>query len=230
MSRAPGAPGSASEAGASGGGRTGRRPGAPPTRDIILRAARELFAARGYERTTIRSVAAAAGVDPALVHHYFGSKDDLLTAALTPPVDVRERLPQVFAAGDGTLGERATRMFLTVWEDDELRPIYLAIVRCAGSHERAVAIMRRVLADSVLAPIVTALDLPDAPLRANLTASQFIGLAMVRYVTRLEPLASTDVDTLVSLVAPTVDRYLTGALDASRANEDVDKDGHGPSR
>ncbi len=199
-------------AGAGRRAHSGRRPGAPDTRRDILHAARELFAARGYERATIRAVAAAAHVDPALVHHYFGTKDDLLTAALTPPIDVAERLPRVFAAVGGTAGERIARAFLGIWEDPELRPAYMAIVRCAASHSQAADIMRGVLARQVIGPMVATIPAADAPLRATLVAAQLIGLAMARYLTRLEPLAQIDVETLVAAVAPTIDRYLTAPL------------------
>jgi len=206
-------------AGAGRRAHSGRRPGAPDTRRDILHAARELFAARGYERTTIRAVAAAAHVDPALVHHYFGTKDDLLTAALTPPLDVAERVPLVLNAVEGTSGERIARAFLSIWEDPELRPVYMAIVRCASSHSQAADIMRGVLTRQVIGPMVAAMSADDAALRATLIASQLIGLAMVRYLTRLEPLAQLDLETLVAAVAPTIDRYLTAPL----------SDGTGPS-
>lgn len=200
------------QAGAGRRAHLGRRPGAPDTRHDILHAARELFAARGYERTTIRAVAAAAHVDPALVHHYFGTKDDLLAAALTPPLDVAARVPLVLNAVEGTTGERVARAFLSIWEDPELRPVYMAIVRCASSHSQAADIMRGVLARQVIGPMVAAMSADDAPLRATLIASQLIGLAMVRYLTRLEPLAQLDLETLVAAVAPTIDRYLTAPL------------------
>jgi AcrR family transcriptional regulator len=187
---------------------TGRRPGPSDTRERILEEARRLFAERGFESTTIRGVAGAAGVDPALVHHYYGTKDGLLEAALTPPVDARSRISGVMADGPEGLGERATRTFLELWEDDEAGPAYLAIVRCATSNEHAASVMRDVIGRQVLGPLVRALGMPNAQLRADLVASQFIGLAMARYLTRLEPLASCDLETVIAAVAPTVQRYL----------------------
>lgn len=192
--------------------RTGRRPSPPRTRARIVTEARRLFATWGYERTTIRAVASAAHVDPALVHHYFGTKDGLLEAALTPPADMRTRISHVIGGGPGGLGERTTRAFLELWEDQTLGPAYLAIVRCAASHERAATMMRTVVDRQVLEPLVTSLGMPDAELRANLVASQFIGVAMTRYLTRLEPLATCDIDTVVAVVAPTIERYLIGPL------------------
>jgi len=191
---------------------SGRRPGPSHTRERILTEARRLFAERGFESTTIRSVAAAAGVDPALVHHYYGTKDGLLEAALTLPVDAHARIPHVIGGDVAGVGERATRAFLELWEDDDIRPVYLAIVRCAVSNAHAATMMRDVLGRQVLAPIVQALGVSDAQFRADLAASQFVGLAMARYLTGLEPLASSDLDTVVAAVAPTVQRYLVGDI------------------
>src|SRR3954469_11292384 len=95
----------------------GRRPGAPDTRADILAAARALFADRGFGRTTIRAVASDAGVDPALVHHYFGTKDDLFVASLQLPVDPRERLAPALAGGPDGAAERILRVFLEVWDE-----------------------------------------------------------------------------------------------------------------
>ena len=191
---------------------SGRRPGQSDTRELILEEARRLFAERGFENTTIRAGAGAAAVDPALVHHYYGTKDGLLEAALTLPVDTRSRIPGVMADGPAGLGERATRAFLELWEDEEIRPIYLAIVRCAMSNEHAANVMRNVIGRQVLGPIVQALDLPNAQFRANLVATQFIGLALARHLTRLEPLASCELETVVAAVAPTIQRYLVGDI------------------
>ena len=107
----------------------GRRPGGPDTRAAILSAARELFAASGFGGTTIRAIAAAAGVDPALVHHYFGTKDDLFVAALELPVDPRKVLAPVIAEGPDGAAERMLRVFLSVWDDPELRLPLLGLAR-----------------------------------------------------------------------------------------------------
>jgi len=206
---------------------SGRRPGPSATRERILDEARRLFAERGFESTTIRAVAGAAAVDPALVHHYYGTKDGLLEAALTLPVDTRTRIPRIVDGDTGGLGERATRAFLELWEDDAIRPVYLAIVRCAASNDRAAEKMRGVVGRQVVGPIVEALGVPDAQLRANLAATQFIGLAMARYLTRLEPLASCDLETVVGAVGPTIQRYLAGDLGgaADRLGPGRDADG-----
>ena len=109
----------------------GRRPGGPDTRGAILAAARESFAHKGFAGTTIRAVAASAGVDAALVHHYFGSKDDLFLAALEIPVDPRQVVPMVFAEGVDGAGERLLRVFVSVWEDPEARLPLIALVRAS---------------------------------------------------------------------------------------------------
>jgi AcrR family transcriptional regulator len=191
---------------------SGRRSGAPPTRERILTAARRLFAERGYERATIRAIAAAAQVDPALVIHYFCSKDNLLAAALALPFDPTTRIPPTLAGGPEGAGERAVRTFLGFWEDPSLRPTMMAIVRCAASHDRAADLMRGVVHRQVVGPLTRALGAPHGELRATLVASQFIGLAMARYLTRIEPLASADMETVVRAVAPTIQRYLTADL------------------
>jgi len=191
---------------------TGRRPGPSDTRERILDEARRLFAERGFEGATIRGIAGGAGVDPALVHHYYGTKDGLLEAALAPPIDTHARIPPIIGGDLAHVGERATRSFLDLWEDGQTRPVYLAIVRCAVSNTHAAAVMRDVLGRQVLGPLVHALGVSDGRLRANLVASQFIGLAMARYLTRLEPLASCDLETVVAAVAPTIQRYLVGDI------------------
>jgi AcrR family transcriptional regulator len=192
---------------------SGRRPGATDTRGRILSAARHVFSEYGYERGTIRAIAAEAKVDPALVMHYFGNKDDLLAAALALPGDPAPHIPLLFAGDRQRAGERVTRTFLELLEDPKLAPMIQGVVRCAASHERAADVMRGVITRQVLEPLTRALGVPHAEFRAALVASQFVGLAMTRYLTRIEPLASADVETVVRVVAPNVQRYLTGALD-----------------
>jgi len=190
------------------GSRRGRRPGTPDTRAAILDAAREAFAASGFSGTTIRGVATAAGVDAALVHHYFGTKDDLFLAALAIPVDPRVvLLPVVAEGGVAGAGERLVRTFLMIWDDEQTRRPLLAVVR--GIFEPS---GQRLIKDGflrmVLAPLGEALGVDHPELRMPLVASQMVGLVMLRYVLQVEPLASLPADQLVALVAPTVQRYL----------------------
>jgi AcrR family transcriptional regulator len=193
------------------GSRRGRRPGAPDTRVAILDAARELFAAQGFRRTTIRAVAAEAAVDPALVHHYFGSKDDLFVAALELPVDPRAVVGPALAAGVDGAAERLLRAFLSVWDDDALRPHLLAVVRGMLEPEGH-RLMREGFLPAVILPAAQALGVDHADRRMTLVASQVLGLIVTRYLLEVEPLASMPSEEVVAMVAPTLQRYLQHPL------------------
>ena len=189
----------------------GRRPGGPDTRGDILAAARKSFADKGFSGTTIRAVGAAAGVDPALVHHYFGSKDDLFLAALEIPVDPRELMPPVFEPGLDGAGERLVRLFLSVWDTPGARLPLLALVR-SGLAAESPELLRQGLLPIVLQPLHAALPADEGPRRVQLVASQMIGLVVTRYLLALEPLASMPLEEVVAAVSPTVQRYLDGPL------------------
>lgn len=193
----------------------GRRPGGPDTRGEILLAARRGFAERGYAGTSIRAVAAAAGVDPALVHHYFGGKDDLFLQALRLPLDPRVALRGVLEPGTEGAAERLLGVFLSVWDDPETRLPLVALVRTSLGIEGPVDLLRDVLVRLVYQPLREAL--PEAGVaqperRAQLVASQMIGLVVARYVLAVEPLASMPPEELVGWVAPALQRYLDGPL------------------
>jgi AcrR family transcriptional regulator len=179
----------------------------------VLAAARAAFAEKGYDGATIRGIAAAAGVDPALVHHYFGNKDKLFLAAVEAPADPEDLLPEVLAGGPEDLGRNLLRMFLRVW-DGPARPAGLALVRSAVGSEWTAKLLREFLVARVLRRVVGTLDLPQAErdARGALVGSQLIGLVMARYVLKLEPLASASPDELVEAIAPTLQRYLTGEV------------------
>jgi AcrR family transcriptional regulator len=185
----------------------------------VLAAARATFAERGYDGATIRAIATAAGVDPALVHHYFGNKDQLFLAAVQAPADPRQFLPEVLAGGQDALGENIARMFLRVW-DGPVRSAALALIRSAVGNEWTARLLREFLVSQVLRRVVSTLDVPAAEREARgaLVASQLVGLAMSRYVLKIEPLASAEPEALVAAYAPTLQRYLTGevALPAPR--------------
>jgi AcrR family transcriptional regulator len=189
----------------------GRRPGAPDTRAEILASARGLFAARGFGSTSMRAIAAEAGVDPALVHHYFRSKHDLFVAALELPVDPRVALAPVLEGGLDGAGERLLRVFVSVWDDEHARLSLLGLVR--GVFDPAGRqLLRDGLLGVVLGPLGPALGLDEPQRRLALVASQMIGLVMLRYVLEVEPLASMDTDQLVASYAPTLQRYLADPL------------------
>jgi AcrR family transcriptional regulator len=190
--------------------RTGRRPGDAGTRDAILAAARTLFAASGFERTTIRAIARRAAVDPALVHHYFGSKDGLLRAALQLPVDVVAVLAEQLTSTE-TVGPDLARAVLTAWEAPEVRERLVGMLRTAVSHDQAAELLRTVLIRDALAPLARRAG-SDAPeLRAELVGSHLAGLAIARHVLRIEPIASAPLEQVVAAVGPTFQRYLTAA-------------------
>lgn len=189
----------------------GRRPGAPDTRAEVLSAARASFAEKGFRGTTIRAVAASAGVDPALVHHYFGSKDDLFVAALQIPVDPREVLAPVVAAGPAGAGERLMRTLLGVWDDPAFQPGLLALVRSLIADDSG-GLVRDAFIPVVVGPVLAALvaDRPDV--RIPLVASQVVGLIVARYVIALPPMAQMPAEDVVARVGPVIQHYLTGEL------------------
>ncbi|KPI21134.1 transcriptional regulator, TetR family [Actinobacteria bacterium OK074] len=182
----------------------------PATRDLILAAAREEFSARGYDKTSVRGIAKAAGVDSALVHRYFGTKEQIFEAAIT--VAFAPVLTEPSAITDGPLdgvGERLARFVFGVWENPVTRTPLLAVVRSAVNNETAAAIMRRLVAAQLMRRIADRLDLPDPELRAELAAAQLVGAAVLRYVIKVEPLASADVEQIIARVAPVVQGHLT---------------------
>jgi len=188
----------------------GRRPGSADTRGEILVAARTEFATKGYDGATIRGIARAADVDPALVHHYFGGKEQVFVAAMELPFDPSVMLPTILAQGVDGMGERLVRQFLAVWGDPDSRAPFLAMLRSATTSEPAAAMLRSFVSEALLRRVVAGLDVPDAELRASLAAAHLVGLALLRYVVRIPPLAAASEDEIVAIVAPTVQRYLTG--------------------
>lgn len=192
--------------------RTGRRRGPSDTRAAILDAARQSFAERGFSDTSVRAVAARSGVDAALVHHYFGTKDGLFAAAMELPLDPAAVVPALVEPGLEGLGERLVRFYLQVWEEPASRARMQGILRSALSHDAAAALLRDFVTRAVLGRVAAAVDAPDARFRASLAGTQLVGLGMLRYIIRVEPLASAEPETVVAVIAPTLQRYLTGDL------------------
>ena len=153
-------------------------------------------------------MAARAEVDPALVHHYFGTKQRLFIAAMRFPVDVAEVVPRLLAGGEPGVGERFVRFVVELWDRPEVRPMLLGVVRSAATDEVAAGMMRAILADGPLLALASAVPGEDARLRATLAGSQLIGLVMARYVVGVEPLASMTPDEVGAAIGPTVERYL----------------------
>jgi AcrR family transcriptional regulator len=192
--------------------RSGRRPGDSGTREAILAAARAAFVELGFDGATVRGIARAAGVDPALVHHYFGTKEQLFVATMELPVDPGVLIAGLLADGVDGLGERLVRAFLAVWDSAGDTSPLLALIRSATSHDRSAAMLREFITTAVIGRLVAALGTDQGPRRAALTGSQLVGLAWVRYVLRLEPIASAPAESLVGPVGATLQRYLTGPL------------------
>ncbi|MEE1817615.1 MULTISPECIES: TetR family transcriptional regulator [unclassified Streptomyces] len=181
----------------------------PDTRTRILEAARAQFAERGYDKASVRGIAKAAGVDPALVHHYFGTKDEVFAAAVEVSFEPAAVLPAILGGPREAIGERLARFFIGVWENPASRAPLLAIVRSALTHEAAAKVLRTFVLRRLLERIAAELDVPDPSFRAELAASHMIGIVIMRYVIQVEPLASADPERIVAQVAPTLQRYLT---------------------
>lgn len=189
--------------------RPGRRPGAVDTRGEILAAARKVFAEKGFDRATVRGIAREAGVDPALVHHYFASKEGVFVAAMRLPLNPAELVPRVLAGPREGVGERLARLLLTTLDDAATRQPILAVLRTAVTNDQGAALLREFVTQVILSRVVEELGTP--PLRMEAAFAQMFGVLMLRYIVRMEPLASADVEELVGLLAPTLQRYLAPA-------------------
>ncbi len=196
--------------------RSGRRAGESGTKEEILAAARRKFADLGYDGATIRAIAAEAGVDPALVHHFYGSKEHLFAAAMQLPIIPSEvitaALTEARPAGS-TMGEHAVRTALAVWESPPVYRSFLGLLRSAVTSEQAAAMLRQFVEQAILAPLARQASTDDpaeAEYRAAVVGSQMLGLALTRYVLQLGPVATADPEELAATIGPTIDRYLTG--------------------
>jgi AcrR family transcriptional regulator len=196
--------------------RVGRRPGRQDTRSGIVAAAREVFAERGYDGASIRQIAASAGVDPALVHHYFGTKEQLFLAVVQPPVSPADLVPRIVAGDPAKLGERLVTTFISMFESPVTAPAFEALLRGAFANRLSGKLIREFFAVQIIRRVVRELDAvvdaAELPLRANLAASQLLGLAATRYILKFEPIATAPRETVIAAVAPTLQRYLTGDI------------------
>jgi AcrR family transcriptional regulator len=205
--------------------RPGRRAGENRTREAILDAARRNFGAHGYDGTTIRGIAADAGVNPALVHHFYGTKEGLFAAAMKLPVLPSEIIAGAFGAardrlGDdfqAHLGEIMIGTMLRAWDVAEVRTAFLGLLRTAATTDQGLAMLREFVTSTILASLARAAGLGDdaeGRYRAALAASQVVGLGFTRYLMRLEPIASASIEDLVAAIGPAVQRYLAGDISA----------------
>lgn len=200
--------------GTGAGRRTGRPPGSPPNRAAILESARTQFTERGYDGATIRGIAAGAGVDPALIHHYFGTKDQLLLATLLQAAQIEDAIAALLAGGLDGLGERLLRATFETYETalGPLRQAIVGLVRNAIASEDAARLLREGFAGGGLVRLLEGLGASQPRLRAALVGGELFGLALARFVVRVEPIASADIDSIVAWYAPTIQRHLTGPL------------------
>lgn len=188
--------------------RTGRRPGAGGTREKILTAARTQFARHGYEAATIRGIAGAARVDPKLVLHYFDSKEGVFEAAMEFPFDPAQALPRLLEPGLDGLGTRMALFFLEVWDSPAGARAH-ALLRSVVASETAASLLRDFATREILGRLAEKLELDHPDLRASMVASQLVGVAILRYVVKVEPLASARPAELAEWIGPTLQRYLT---------------------
>jgi AcrR family transcriptional regulator len=191
--------------------RTGRRPGPSSTRASILAAAVECFAANGYDATSMRHIAAVAGVDPALVRRFFGGKEQLFTEMAAAVIVPERAVAAVTEGAPEAAGERLLRYFLSLLGDVKHPGALLGLIRSAVTSEHAAGLLRRLLAEQVLGEIAASLHSETAELGAALAASQLVGLAIARNAVRLDALGTADPDDLVRWIAPVIQSYLTGS-------------------
>jgi AcrR family transcriptional regulator len=193
--------------------RTGRRPGASTTQEQILEAARRLFLERGYQGATMRAIAKEAGVDASLIVHFFGNKLDLFAEAVEWPFEPEVEMPKLLADGRGQVGRNVVALLLRYWDQEGSRNPILTLLGASVIEPQAAEVLGEFVRDRLFAPLLDRLGSDMPQVRANLLASQLVGLGLLRYVLRYEPLASAKSSDVIDWVAPNVQRYLTGKLD-----------------
>jgi AcrR family transcriptional regulator len=193
--------------------RTGRRPGNSTSREDILKAARELFAKRGYQGATMRAIAAKAGVDASLVVHFFGNKVNLLAEAIEWPFDPEVEMPKLLADGKRNVGRRLAELAITTWDEEGTRHPVFTLLRAGMTEPEAAAMLRTFMIQRLYAPLMERLGSDRPELRAGLAVSQIIGVGMGRYVLKLDGLATAKSSEVIDWLAPMLQRYLTGKLD-----------------
>lgn len=203
-----------------------RRPGRPrgaksgDTRARILAAATEEFGERGYEAASMRAIARRAGVDPALVHHYFDDKQSLVVEVVKVPLRPDRLVRDALEGPNDELGTRLVRAVLTAFDSPGVRPAAVAALRSVIGQGPVARMLREFLRREILHQVATRVGGDDAELRAELAASQIFGVMMLRFVLEFEPAASTSIDELVARVGPSVQWHLTGRLPGTRRGLD----------
>ncbi len=180
---------------------------------LIVDAARQEFAAQGYDAVSMRGIARAAGVDPALVHHYFANKEALFVAAMQLPFNPAEVLPVLFAdaAGPDEVADRMIRFIFSIWREADSRAPFLALLRSATGSETGAAMMRAFVSQALFARVAEHLPpAPDLGLRINLAAAHIIGVVLMRFVVGVEPLASAAEEDVIERITPAIRGYFGG--------------------
>ncbi|MCV7412088.1 hypothetical protein AWC05_13720 [Mycobacterium florentinum] len=186
----------------------GRRPGKTDTRDQILLTARRLFSERGYDKTSLRDIATEAQVDTALIRHYFGTKDDLFRTTIGWPFDPQQIAGRIAGGDRAEIGRRLSEVFFGFWEQPDSRASLLAILRGAATHEESATLVRQFIQGQLYQLIASEVPGPDAEIGIDLAMAQLLGVAFLRYILQVEPVASTPIAELTDRVAPVLNVHL----------------------
>ena len=189
-------------------GKRGPRPGGPDTRAEILAAAGAVFSRESYARGSVRAVAREAGVDPALVRHYFSTKSELFVEAMRPPIDLGGHAARIAEGDPDLVGTRVMTFFVEVWDDPVRGPRIVALMRAALEHPEVAEFVRELIVEGVIQPVATAVGAKDPARAAIIAASQVFGLAMMRHAAHMEPLASEPAESLIARFGPILTRLL----------------------
>lgn len=205
--------GESADAGQDPGRRGGRHPGSTATRQDIIRSARKLFAAHGYRGATTRAIAEDARVDPALIHHFFQTKEGLFQAAIGDGFRSEGILEAVQEPGGGAVGEKLIREFLRLWDEPEARELMLAVVRSSMTYDGAAQLVSEFVTTQIIGEVVKMRATSAPELRMTLVGAQIIGIVLVRYVLQIEPFASLQPDAVARVLSPNIDHCLDDSLD-----------------
>jgi AcrR family transcriptional regulator len=195
--------------------RPGRWRSGAESRQRILETARALFGQHGYAGTTVRAIAAEAGVDPAMVFYFFGTKQGLFAAVVEMSANVPPAIESIFTGSPDSMGARIVRTLVENLDESD-RPPLVILARSAPTHDQSQALLREFIDREITGRLAAMLDTPDAGLRVGMVAVQILGLAVARYIVRIEPIASAPVDELVNRFGPIVQQCLTGQEDTHR--------------
>jgi AcrR family transcriptional regulator len=189
--------------------RIGRRPGAQPTRQNIVDAAREVFAAKGFRGATVRAIAEAVDVDPGMIRHYFGTKAGLFAATLEFPTDAPTRIVASLTGNPADLGERLTRTYLELWEDPQTRHQMVIATRASLTDDEAMDRSRPMIANMIRQADITDVPGPDPTKRFAVAMAHLLGVATVRHISKVPPLCEMSFEEVIAHTAPAIQLHLT---------------------